>query len=169
LITSAPPQITGTVISRQQGATGTVSTIANVNDAEDTAGSLSVEVTSVPAGITISGLTNTGGTITANVAAACNATLGPKTVGLRVTDSGSLTATANLTVNVVDNIAPALTLKPNATPFPNDHKYRNFTMADMVASVSDGCNASLGIGSVVIEKVTSDEPDDAFSLSPNPT
>jgi hypothetical protein len=31
----------------------------------------------------------------------------------------------------------------------------------MVASVSDGCNTSLSLGNVVIEQVTSDEPDNA--------
>jgi len=34
-------------------------------------------------------------------------------------------------------------------------------MSQMVASVSDGCSTGLGLNDVVIEKVTSDEPDNA--------
>jgi len=102
------PTITPATIARQQGAAGTVSTIATVNDVQDSPGSLVVTVTSLPAGITVTGLTNTGGAITANVAAACNAALGAGTVGLRVSDGCSLTATANLTVNVTANPPPAL-------------------------------------------------------------
>jgi hypothetical protein len=66
---NTPPTITGATISWQQGAAGTVETIANVGDGQDAPGSLSVTVTSVPANITITGLTNTNGAITATVAA----------------------------------------------------------------------------------------------------
>jgi hypothetical protein len=114
-VSNTPPTISGASLARQQGAAGAASTIANVGDAEDAPGSLSVTVTSVPAGISVSGLTNTGGVITANVAAACDATLGDNLVGLQVTDSGGLAATANLTVNVTANPAPALGDYPNAT------------------------------------------------------
>jgi hypothetical protein len=158
LIPNTPPTISGATISRQQGAAGTVSTIAHVNDAEDTPGSLTLTVTSVPAGITITGLTNTNGAITANVAAACNATLGAKTVGLRVTDSGGLMATANLTVNVTASNAPAITLNPSITLWPPNHTYQTITMAQMLQSATGDCGGDLS-GAVVIEKVTSDEPD----------
>jgi hypothetical protein len=157
---NTPPTITGATISRQQGAAGAVSTIANVGDGQDAAGDLSVMVTSVPAGLTITGLSNTDGAITANVAAACNATLGANTVGLQVTDSGGLMATANLTVNVTPSNAPVITLKPSISLWPPNHKYQTITMAQMLQSATDDCDGNLW-GSVVIEKVTSDEPDNA--------
>jgi len=112
---NTPPTISGATIARQQGAAGASATIATVSDAEDAAGSLVMTVISVPTGITVTGLTNTDGAITANVAAACDAAVGAGTVVLRVTDSGSLTATANLTVNVSANPAPSLGDYPNAT------------------------------------------------------
>ena len=68
-------------------------------------------------------------------------------------------ATGSATVTP-DTVAPTLTLKPFLAPFPNDHKYRSFGIADMVASVSDNCT-SLSVNDVVIEKVTSDEVDNA--------
>jgi Ca-activated chloride channel family protein len=42
-----------------------------------------------------------------------------------------------------------------------DHTYTTFNLSDLVTSVSDNCDTNLGISSVVIVKVTSDEPDDA--------
>jgi len=45
-------------------------------------------------------------------------------------------------------------------PFPNNHKYSTIQVSQLVASVSDGCSA-LRVGDVVIEKVTSDEADNA--------
>jgi hypothetical protein len=105
-----PPTITGATIARTQGATGPISTIATVGDGvgEDAPGSLTVTVLSAPSGITVTGLTNTDGTITANVAVACNATPGANLVQLQVQDSGLLTATANLTVNVAAITLPAI-------------------------------------------------------------
>jgi len=160
LVINRPPTITGTTLSRQQGAAGTTSTIATVSDAEDAAGSLTVTVTSLPAGITVTGITNTNGTITANVAASCNAALGNNTVGLKVTDGGGLTATASLTVNVTASSPPTITLKPSLSAFPNNHKYTTITLSQMVQSATDDCDGDL-LGSVVIERVTSDEADNA--------
>jgi hypothetical protein len=72
-------------------------------------GSLVVTATTVPTGITITSITNAAGTIIANVAAGCTATVGANTVVLTVTDGNGGTATANLTVNVSANAAPTLT------------------------------------------------------------
>ena len=71
------------------------------------------------------------------------------------------TASRSVTINVVDTTAPTLTLKPNLSLWPPNHSYSTVTMAQMAQSVSDGCSTTLGLGNVVIEKVTSDEPDDA--------
>src|SRR5262249_57167740 len=57
---------------------------------------------------------------------------------------------------------PPLTTLNSAIQFgPPDHTDKTVTMSQMVASVSDGCSTSLGINDVVIEMVTSDEPDNA--------
>jgi hypothetical protein len=155
------PTIMGATLSRQAGTPASPSQIATVGDAEDAEDTLNVTTTPLSgSGITLSGIsTDSGGNITANVGAVCNATTSIFT--LRVTDSGGLFAEAMLTVNVVDTSAPMLTLKPNLELWPPNHKYQTVTMSQMVASVSDGCNTGLNISSVVIEKVTSDEPDDS--------
>ncbi|MDQ3684248.1 MAG: DUF5011 domain-containing protein, partial [Acidobacteriota bacterium] len=214
------------------------STVATVGDDLTPSSSLVVSATSVPAGITVTDLTNSGGNVTAKVAATCGATLGANTIGLQVTDGAGLGSTASLivnvtrettppvitlngadtmtvecrvgftdpgasatdncaggvpvtvsggvntsvpgsytltytatdgrntatrtrTVNVVDTSAPQLTLKPAISLWPPDHRHHTVTVAQMVESAGDGCNTTLGISSVVIERVTSDEPDNA--------
>jgi hypothetical protein len=74
-----------------------------------------------------------------------------------VTD-GSNNASVIRTVNVVDTTPPVITLN-GASPsmWPANHKYRNFQVTDFVASVTDSCGTSLGVSSVVISRVTSDE------------
>ncbi len=106
-----PPQITaGGTFARQQGSpAGAAVQIATVSDTETPAGSLTVTATTVPAGISVTSITNTSGTITATLAAGCTAALGNNIVTLTVTDGNSGTATANLTVNVTANTAPVLT------------------------------------------------------------
>ena len=62
------------------------------------------------------------------------------------------------TVNVVDTSAPTINLN-GQTPsmWPPNHNYQTFNVSDFVASVTDGCDTSLSVGSVVISRVTSDE------------
>jgi hypothetical protein len=104
------PTITaGAALTRQRGSAGAGSTLATVSDAETPVGSLVVTATTVPAGITVTSIINTAGTITATVAADCTATLGANTVVLTVTDGNSATAMANLTVTVTANAGPTLT------------------------------------------------------------
>lgn len=79
---------------------------------EDDSGSLSIAAETIPSGISITDLTNTGGVITARISADCSAALGANTVALTVTDSGGMTATANLTINVTDNTPPTLGTYP---------------------------------------------------------
>lgn len=144
----------------QQNATGGVFTIATVSDAEDGAGSLTVTATSVPAGITISNITNTNGTITANIAVGCGATIGTNTIGLKVTDSDGSTSTASLIVNVTPSAPPVIKLNPSISLWPPNHTYQTMTVIQMVQSATDDCDGDL-TSSVVIEKVTSDEADNA--------
>jgi hypothetical protein len=66
------------------------------------------------------------------------------------------------TVNVVDTTAPTITLNGN-TPslWPPNHRYHTFNVTDFVTGVTDGCDTSLGTGSVVISQVTSDEQENS--------
>jgi hypothetical protein len=72
--------------------------------------------------------------------------------------SGNPAATKTRTVNVVDTTVPTINLN-GQTPsmWPPNHKYETFRVTDFVTSVTDSCNTSLGVSSVVISKVTSDE------------
>ena len=101
---NAAPTITpAAALTRQQGATATAVTIANVSDAETALSSLGVTTTSVPTGISVTNITNTNGTISAVVTASCLATPGANTVGLRVADAQGASTQANLTVNVTSS------------------------------------------------------------------
>jgi uncharacterized repeat protein (TIGR01451 family) len=74
------------------------------------------------------------------------------------TDPSGNTGTATRTVTVVDTIPPVLTLNSYAPSlWPANHSYRTFAVTDFVTAASDSCNTALGVGNVVIEKVTSDE------------
>jgi hypothetical protein len=45
--------------------------------------------------------------------------------------------------------------------WPPNHQYQTFNITDFVASASSSCDASVDINDVVIQKVTSDEPEDS--------
>lgn len=114
-------------------------------------------------------LSNGGGTLTGN--SPLNFTVSPASTttytvqsatdanGCPVTASGSAMVTIGS-----DNIAPTLTLKSPITLWPADSAYRTVTVSQMVQSVSDNCSA-LSVSDVVIEKVTSDEPDNVSGNS----
>lgn len=74
------------------------------------------------------------------------------------TDDSNNAGTATRTVVVVDTTPPVITTN-GVTPsmWPANHKYKTFLVTDFVTGVSDSCNTSLAVSSVVIEKVTSDE------------
>lgn len=71
---------------------------------------------------------------------------------------GTHTVSVDRTVNVVDTTDPVITLN-GQTPsmWPPNHKYQTFQVTDFVTSVTDSCGTSLGVGDVIISKVTSDE------------
>jgi len=72
--------------------------------------------------------------------------------------SGNAAAPVNRTVNVVDTTAPTINLNGQTlSMWPPNHNYHIFNVTDFVDSVTDGCDTSLGVGSVVITRVTSDE------------
>jgi hypothetical protein len=111
---TAPTITPASGVTRQQGSATSNSTIAAVSDAEQTAGSLTVTAPTVPAGLTLGSIVNSAGTVTANLAAACTATLGANAVGLSVSD-GALSTAGSLSVNVTANSAPVLGTYPAAT------------------------------------------------------
>jgi hypothetical protein len=55
---------------------------------------------------------------------------------------------------------PALTLRPSIALWPPNHRYRTITVGQMVQSATDPDDGDL-LNRVVIEQVTSDEPDNA--------
>lgn len=111
LTVNTPPSITAIANTRQPGAPATTSNIATVSDPDQSAGSLVVTfsdgtTSKIINGVTVSGLTNTNGTISASIGTVCTATAASFT--LKVTDNLSATAMANLTVNVSANAAPVV-------------------------------------------------------------
>jgi hypothetical protein len=122
-------------LSLQQGTSASNSTISTVNDAESSAGSLTVTAPTVPTGLTVSNIVNTNGTITADIAASCSATIGNNTVVLQVSD-GPLTTNANLVINVTTNSAPALSYNPAAVTYANSTAVNLATASDNGAIMS---------------------------------
>ena len=59
---------------------------------------------------------------------------------------------------MVDTTAPTINLN-GQTPslWPANHRYRTFQLTDFISSVTDSCDTTLNLSSVVIEQVTSDE------------
>jgi len=60
---------------------------------------------------------------------------------------------------VNDDEAPVITTIGSATLWPPNHKYVTFNVSNLVTSVSDNCDSSIGVGDVTITNVTSDEPE----------
>ncbi len=103
----------GGVFLRQQGSAALVSTLATVTDAETVPNNL-IATANAPAGITVSNITNTNGTITATLAASCTVQPGANNVVLTIRDGGMAITTATFTVNVTANAPPALSAYPAA-------------------------------------------------------
>lgn len=113
---SNPPGIIAAgPLTRQQGSPRTVANLATVSDTETPAGGLIVTATTVPAGISITSISNSNGAISASIAASCTAALGSNTIVLTVTDGDGVTATANLIVTVTGNGAASVGNYPNTT------------------------------------------------------
>ena len=115
--------------------------VAHVADAESPAGSLVVTATSTPAGVSVTNIVNTNGTVTADLAATCNAPGGKKKITFQVSD-GSLTAQADQSVVAQANPVPVIgaygvttiqattgtTITPSAPPTDNG-SITNLTVA----------------------------------------
>jgi fibronectin-binding autotransporter adhesin len=77
------------------------------------------------------------------------------TTTVTCTSSAGPTCSFNITVN--DTQGPTITTGGPLTMWPPNHKYKTFNVTDLVASVTDNCDSSIGVGSVTISMVTSDE------------
>ena len=88
--------------------------------------------------------------------------IGNHTVTVTTTGScGSAVQSATLTVSAG---TPVITLSTNsATMWPPNHQYKTFNVSDFVASANAGCGGGDITNSVVIQKVSSDEPEDNLS------
>jgi len=79
-----------------------------------------------------------------------------------VTCSSSVGPTCNFKVTVNDTEAPVITTNgQNISLWPPNHKYKTIKVTDLVAAASDNCDAGVGLGSVRIASVSSDEPDNS--------
>lgn len=77
-----------------------------------------------------------------------------------VTCTSSVGPTCGFEVTVDDTQAPVITTNhQTVTLWPPNHKYATVKVADLVTSASDNCDPGVGLGSVRIASVTSDEPD----------
>lgn len=84
--------------------------------------------------------------------------VGVTTITWTAKDAANNITTGNQTITVKDATAPVITLTTGTIELsPPNHSYQTFTIANLVASVSDQCDASVDINDVVISQVTSDE------------
>ena len=79
-----------------------------------------------------------------------------------VTCTSSVGPTCSFKVTVNDTQAPNITTNHQTiTLWPPNHKYATVRVTDLVASAGDNCDPGVGIGSVRIARVTSDEPNNS--------
>jgi len=78
-----------------------------------------------------------------------------------VTCTSSAGPVCSFKVTVNDTQGPTITTSQSKTLWPPNHKYATFNVSDLVTSVADNCDTSVGLGSVRITKVTSDELEDS--------
>jgi hypothetical protein len=65
----------------------------------------------------------------------------------------------NVTVN--DAEAPVITTGGPVVLWPPNHQYTTLNVSDLVTSVTDNCDSSIGVDDVVITSVSSDEPENS--------
>jgi endo-1,4-beta-xylanase len=171
---------------RQADAAGIVasatvtSTTADPNPAPNNTASTTIQVSNPPPVITANGplattvechtsYTDQGATAVdaceGPVAVSSSSNVDVNTVGTyavvyRAVDSAGGQATpVTRTVQVADTTPPQLGVLTVGPISPPDHRYVTFPIASLVSAASDSCDPGVGLGSVVITRVTSDEPD----------
>jgi hypothetical protein len=78
-----------------------------------------------------------------------------------VTCTSSVGPTCSFKVTVTDAEAPVITTNGPITLWPPNHKYTTLNVNNLVASAVDNCDATVGVSSVKIASVSSDEPDNS--------
>lgn len=81
-----------------------------------------------------------------------------------VTTTGTCGSDVQNATLTVTNGTPTINLSTTSvTMWPPNHQYQTFNVSDFVSSANAGCGGGDITGSVVIQKVTSDEPEDSAS------
>ncbi|MBO0858943.1 MAG: PxKF domain-containing protein [Chloracidobacterium sp.] len=144
---NTPPTITAASVSRTQDLPASISSIAQVNDTEDTLKILTVTVNDTASatvnGVTVSSISvDASGRVTAGVSAACGASDASFT--LRVTDSGGLFAEATLNVTVLpETIPPVIACPVNVVMIlPPNTTDTGMVVNYPTPSATDNCDAS---------------------------
>jgi DNA/RNA endonuclease G (NUC1) len=155
--------------------TATVSiTVTNVNDApvanagpdqtvECTGGAVTLNGTGSSdvddASNTLTYVWTEGSTIIATGAnSTVSLSVGVHTITLTVTDPHSASSQDMVTVTVVDNSLPVITLTGQTIVLSSsNHKYETIALNSLVVSASDACDPTVDLSDVVISQVTSDE------------
>lgn len=113
--TTAPTATaSGNNVSLTAGTTLNGTNVGSVSDNVDAAGSIGVSATGAPSGVTV-GLTNTAGTVTANVTTTCAAAPGSYPITVTATDAATNSNTFQFNVVVGANAAPTVGAYSNDT------------------------------------------------------
>ena len=160
-----------TTVTCTSSAGPSCSFTVTVTDEEDPTISCPADITvNAPVGtcsavvnFTVSGDDNCGvPTIVSSPASGSVFPVGTTTVTATATDAAGNTKSCSFNVTVKDVTPPVITLNGQTiTLWPPNHQYETIQVSDLVASASDLCDASVNLSSVVIDKVTSDEPENS--------
>jgi len=94
--------------------------------------------------------------------------LSPGNHAVTVTTTGACNSVTQMATLTVNNGTPVITLSSTtATMWPPNHQYQTFNITDFVASASSSCDSSVDINDVVIQKVSSDEPENSSGADGN--
>jgi len=84
--------------------------------------------------------------------------VGVHTITLTVTDPHSASSQDTVTITVVDNSLPIITLTGQTIVLGSaNHQYETINLSSLVASASDACDPTVDLSDVVISQATSDE------------